>query len=242
MNDLFSFIGTSSFSAIVSMVALIISGIAAYNAIKARKSIGIDHIIKSQIDQVNKIIEQLNEAKLDLTFWNLDCHGQGSGSGYAVTLNLFEVAKYDVLDKVGFNKNYEDVEVCFNQNSNQIANLKQYIIDPNTPKQIADELIRFHTFDSEYRSNSSNIAGDYQIVELKSGILDENILLKTPKKRFIEGDAQCMKTWLNFKECSKQLRITIEDWLKLHGISQNNIREDYRTFPKEMYNPNIKRV
>lgn len=218
----------SSHKELVSLFSIIISLLTLILAYQIKNQFGRSHLKTKQIDHVCNIIKTLNESKIEVTFKTTQNNGS-VGKGFALQLNIFEIAKYDDIEPNGMNRKYEDEKVLFDSKSNQILDIKQYIDNPLTPRAIADELLKFHT----------SIAGSIEVkvatieienyVEIRTGIFNEIFFLKDMRPILIKGNAPCMNTWLDLKESAKYLKISIGNWLIENGINENNMREDFKT-------------
>jgi hypothetical protein len=212
----------------VNFFGVIISVFTLFLAYRIKNQFGRSHLKTKQIDHVCDIIKTLNESKIEVTFKTAK-NGSSTGTGFALQLNIFEIAKYDDIEPNGLNRKYEDEKVLFDSKSNQILDIKQYIDNPLTPRDIADELLKFHTSIAESIEAKMAAIKLENYVEIRTGIFNENFFLKETRPKLINGNAPCMNTWFDLKESAKYLKISIGNWLIENGINENNMREDFKT-------------
>jgi len=219
----------TAFKNTFSFLGLVISFLTLLLAYYIKIGLGKSHIRTKQIDHVCEVIKILNESKIEVMFSTLSPSGGLASSGVALQLNIFEIANYDQIDS-GENKNHEDEIVLFDSNSNQIMDIKKFIDHPLTPRSIADELLKFHTSYCEYFDTRINRDRDtFDFVEIRTSIFDPMIMRSIDKSLLIKSSTSCMKTWLDFKESAKNLKLAIGTWLIDNGIKENNIRVDFKT-------------
>lgn len=124
---------------------------------------------------------------------------------------------------------YDDYTVLFKSNSNQIWLIKKYIDNPFLPVNIVDELINFYVTYTQTITRETLGEGEEQAIILDSGILEDN---KKPtnysESDYFQGIATALLSFLSLKTCSKNLTQIIRKWFKLHGISEVNLRFDYK--------------
>lgn len=214
---------------IIQTLSLILSLATFIFAIRISKKIGKNHIRTKQIDHVCELIRELNEVKIQATFSTYDKGGAYSGTGHGLWFNIFEIGSYDEIEPQGLNKDYENEVVLFDTKSNQIMQLKGYINHPLTPKPIADELLLFYNRGGTFLEAGRDDNYLNKFVVLHTGIWEDRVVFKTSNKGFlIQGNANVFTTWLNLKNHSKSLKIIIGNWLIENGITENNMREDFK--------------
>jgi hypothetical protein len=219
-----------SFSALTdftfSVLSFLVGVLTLYLAFRIYKKFGKNHITTKQIDHVASLIQVLNDSGIELTFFDIKSPSSATGTGHPLKYNVFEIAAYDKFDSSPDRKKYDYVVVTFDKSSNQLFNIKSFITHPLTPKSIADELLNFHaTRNSKFQQPIHQVS----VVEVKSGFFDPKVFTDDIKANRFTSDARCMKSWHEFKLNAKNLKSSIENWLKKVGIEENNIRQDFKS-------------
>jgi hypothetical protein len=155
-----------------------------------------------------------------------------------VLYNIFEVG--NLLDTKQVNrltnktvdyKEYDDMRILLENDSNQLLNIKKYVDNPFLPKSIANKLILFY-FTSHETVNRTNLEGSAFVVKTsifedgkhlkRENISDSDLLLG----KVYENSGFASATWLNLKTNARKLTKEVDEWFKKHGINDVNLRTD----------------
>jgi len=237
MNKIFEIgfltVNTNSYS---DWILVLIALLTLYVAWLARKEFLKNQAKTKQIEIMSLLISELNTVKIGIEAWSFKDDLSAAGRGWSVKYNIFEIANLYTTEEVDFrgNKinfsNYDDQPVIFDEKSNQIANIKDFIDHPFLPKKIADELINFFSFNCEAICRQSLCGKNAEVMILTSGIFEAE---KRPRNEitgrfFINSDAIICSSWLNLKAHSNNLMEVIIKWFKQNGIDDVNLRIDYK--------------
>lgn len=180
------------------------------------------------------MVESLNKSKIGLTFWEKNNQG-GAGRGFGINYNIFEVGSLYKTTEINptTNKNigfpdFDDEPVFFEEGSEQILDIKQFIDNPFIPKHIADCLLNFYCSGTRVEELGEETL---QFVAAESNILEEKDKLKEDvvKKAHVKiGKAFALRSWENLKILSFNLTEFVKKWFDEHGIKDLNIRIDYK--------------
>jgi hypothetical protein len=210
----------------LAISALTISAMA-YRSSKRTHSEFLNNTARAkQFEAVQSLISRLHESKVEIWFF------QGAaGSGNAVKYNVFEIAA--LLNNKTKNINvtvdychYDDVQVLFSPNSEQIFDIVKFIDNPFIPQKIADELINFHNSGYELIDAIKLMESDKKYVKINSRISFSDATQRSGK--LIEGDMTSSMTWLNLKEHSNKLSQLLRAWFSENGVKDVNIRDDFK--------------
>lgn len=221
----------SQYPNIIATLGIVIGIFTLWIAFSINKTFGHNHIKVKQIDHVCKLIERLNTSSIEVTFSTYDKSGGYGGSGYGIAFNIFEIGNYDKLESEAncHNKTYEDELVLFYKDSNQVIDIKEFIDNPLTPRNIANELLLFYNSSCVILETNEKDQGLEKFVQIKTGINVNKVTFnKDGKGSLVQGNALACASWLNLKEHSKNLKHKLGAWLIENGIDENNIREDFK--------------
>ncbi len=213
---------------LVPIITLIISACILFLGIKSYLSFIKNRLSTKQLDIVTDLIRKIHDSPIDLNF-SIITGKSGHGALYPGTLFEIKNIGNDDLEI----EEFEDKPVIFKGNCNQVIDFYNFIDNPLTPKSIADELLKFYSYTHELvypYNNEPNVTLRY--VVMKTNVFIETYKCKETKDStlYYYGDAFALSTWLNLKECCKQLEGKIVLWLNSKGINEINIRSnDYKT-------------
>lgn len=213
----------------LALFGIVISVLTLLLAFRIQKLFARNHIKAKQVDHVCNLIELLNNSEITVGFSTYNKDGGYASHGISILFNIFELGSYDKIESGGSNIKYNDERVLFDSKSNQILDVKKYVDHPLTPKKIADELLNFHNSYYFYIDNQDPNINLKEFVLIRTNIFNEKTVMNsTEKGSLIEGTAVAFLSWENLKAYSINLKLTIAQWLNENGISDNNIREDFK--------------
>lgn len=180
--------------------------------------------IEKQIDMVYELVNYIQQNPFEVSYSRIEGRGS-SGTTYNVT--IFEVPEIRKNDSE-FRK-YDDMQVLFTGQCNQVLDLQNFIDSSYLPKKIADKLLNFNCTRYD-KIEMDDLKNTEYVMLIRSKFYIENIFNKKSRDKgdnYKRGNNLAYLSWLSFEKCSIQLKKEIEEWASKNKV-ELNIRADFK--------------
>ena len=209
----------------IDLITVVIGLLTLWIAIRVHKTFVKNNAKSKQVEEMSKLVQELNETIINLKFWKR-LEQNNSLESTDCNLNIFKIG--DLLKK----KN-QDEKKAFNDynefNSYKVAlegydnifNIESFIFNPFIPKRIADELRKF--YNSSYPKIDFEPLNNFVTASDKFELQGKMTHDSFDFSNYRFGDALALESWINLKTHSYELSKIIAKWFRKHGIKDFNI-------------------
>jgi len=214
---------------IIGLITLIVGFLTFRLAMRVHKEFSKNHVKSKQVEKMSELTEFLNNIKIYLTFTDFYEGGGSGGTSYGIYYNVFEIG--NLLNNKSIHElsgreidfsDYDDSPVFLDKSSLQVMDIKKFIDSAFVPKEIADSLFNFFVSFTSPVYFKDLTQEETSIVVLNSSENTEYY------DSFKQTNCEALKSWLNFKTHSNNLMKLVSKWFIDKGITDFNIRLDYK--------------
>lgn len=183
-------------------------------------------IQSKQIDVVTELVEYIHNTHIQITI-SAENEGDKTRSINRFGLTLFEIANYN-LDDYG-NINLDSMPIYFKNDEKYPIFFNSYLNNPLLPKEIADVLRSFYSYDIGVCINENLNTKSYVVfsnLDFLESQTEISRVEKTQQLYYIFRDAPAYENLGEFQKYSRLLKKKITEWYDRQGIDDINIREE----------------